>query len=248
MILDNIAWCIHEISGISSFSSVVRDLEQEFNLVFEEVYQAMSDVKSSDFYDSWLLRGDNPVRYSSYKSQRRIDNKDWVTEWSEYDLNDDPDAVSARRNQCACELYYRYHFDQDVRKKGDEIMEFICPEKMAKVIEYLQLMMLEKLRRAKIGIETNPTSNRRIGGFPFYHDLPVFKFVPSFISEHEISVSVNTDDRGIFTTSLEREYALLAGALYKSRKRFDSQAMVEICEWLDRIRINGWKQRFVNYV
>lgn len=251
MVLDNIAWCLHEmLSGPSLCSSVISDLENAFTLIFEEVYQTMSGVKFSDYYESWLLRGDNPVRYNSYISNHRIDTATGVSEWSRFDLNDDQDAVIARQKPLACELYYRYHFDQNVRKKGGEIMEFICPDGMAEVIHHLQIKMLNKLGVANIGIETNPTSNRRIGGFSLYRDLPVFKFVPFSIKGREVSASVNTDDRGVFTTSLDREYALLAGALYKNENGSDPQrypmVMSRICDWLECIRNNGWNQRFLN--
>lgn len=62
----------------------------------------------------------------------------------------------------------------------------------------------------------------------------------------QINVSVNTDDRGVFHTSLENEYALLACAMEKVRDeegnlRFNRQ---NIYQWIDNIREMGNLQSF----
>ena len=62
----------------------------------------------------------------------------------------------------------------------------------------------------------------------------------------QLSVSINTDDQGVFSTSLENEYALLAHAL-ESVCDEDGNALyckADIYEWLDRIRIMGNEQNF----
>lgn len=63
----------------------------------------------------------------------------------------------------------------------------------------------------------------------------------------QLSVSVNTDDLGVFGTSLENEYALLAIALEKEKdangnKKYHSRC---IYNWLESIRQMGEEQRFM---
>lgn len=65
---------------------------------------------------------------------------------------------------------------------------------------------------------------------------------------HSISISINTDDKGIFSTSIEEEYALIALALEKEKEEGDIEihkhSSWDVYEWLDNIRQIGWTQRF----
>ena len=64
-----------------------------------------------------------------------------------------------------------------------------------------------------LAIECNPSSNYKIGEFETYEEHPILKFFNYGLStpyaNHDIAVSINTDDQGIFATSLEREYSLI---------------------------------------
>ena len=62
----------------------------------------------------------------------------------------------------------------------------------------------------------------------------------------QMFVSINTDDKGVFHTSLENEYALMASAVEHmtddNGKRIHSPQ--EVYDWLDRIRRMGNQQAF----
>ena len=88
--------------------------------------------------------------------------------------------------------------------------------------EYIRLMrqvqdvMQEHIERRGIVVECNPTSNVLIGTFETYEKHPIFRFYDSGLGVaadrqlcRQMEVCVNTDDLGIFDTSLEFEYALL---------------------------------------
>lgn len=249
-VLDDIAWSLHEIRGESSLVAFAYRYEIAFRNLFREVYGDLAGASVSDYYGSWLLRGDNPARYScgTLLSLPNFNNTPSES-WSHYDLNKDPDASAARHNNVACELYRLYHYDRRVRKNGGEIMEIKC-DGISDVIKFLQERLRGKLAKENVGIEANPTSNRKIGGFEYFDELPIFNFSPPERDISSLSVSVNTDDKGIFATSLEREYSLLAAAMYKkiqnSEGAYSQRDMQDICDWLDRIRRNGLNQRFIN--
>ena len=64
-----------------------------------------------------------------------------------------------------------------------------------------------------------------------------------------LSVSLNTDDQGVFDTLLENEYALMVLALEKAKDeaghpRYDIE---DIYEWLDYVREMGLEQVFDKY-
>ena len=82
--------------------------------------------------------------------------------------------------------------------------------------------MQEEMRRfvseKKISIECCPTSNLKIGYIDRYENHPLLtKFYPidAKVDTPLIKSSINTDDRGVFYTSIYEEYSLIALALYK---------------------------------
>lgn len=96
-----------------------------------------------------------------------------------------------------------------------------------------------------ISIECNPSSNKLIGTFDRYERHPIFRFnhigLPrdEYPDENaELQVSINTDDQGVFDTSLENEYALLYGCLQmrKDQKGDSVMDLSTIREYLDQVR------------
>lgn len=250
LVLDDIAWSLNHTACGGAFATAENHLGDIFYRLLREIYGITTSVTLRDYYESWLLRGDNPSRYE-HLNTRGIDCSNKVSRWSRFDLNDDSDAMAARENPIARKLYYDYHFNPAVRHQGAKIMELRCPKGTEHMIAELQQQILKQLESMNIGIETNPTSNVRIGGFNRYFDLPVMKFLSSGDTSFRLSASVNTDDRGVFATSIEREYALLACALAKGDNGSQTSGttcmnMAEICDWLDRIRRNSLTQRFIN--
>ena len=63
---------------------------------------------------------------------------------------------------------------------------------------------------------------------------------------HRCLFSINTDDRGVFHTSLENEYALLASSIENLRDKNGEKLYTpqQVYEWLDRIRVMGNYQVF----
>ena len=115
-------------------------------------------------------------------------------------------------------------------------------------MEDLQGVMIRKISEKGIAIETNPSSNISIGSFEKYEDLPLFNFSPMEQDVHTsvVNVSVNTDDRGVFATSLYHEFSLIAAALFKQKDKDGNRLWSNeaIYDYIDRLRSNGFYQRF----
>ncbi|MGH8547041.1 MAG: hypothetical protein ACRERU_00240 [Methylococcales bacterium] len=79
------------------------------------------------------------------------------------------------------------------------------------------------MSRLPICIEANPTSNLLIGGYRKYHELPYAVF-----TDAGLAVSLNTDDPGLFCTTLPGEFAAMyhAGLQRTASHR-------EAIEWLE---------------
>ena len=89
-------------------------------------------------------------------------------------------------------------------------------------------------------IESNPSSNVLLSTFGSYKKHPIFSFYNCGLGidmdDIQMHVSVNTDDPGVFDTSLSFEYALIASALQEMKddagKRINSDRAIEdyICD------------------
>ena len=81
-----------------------------------------------------------------------------------------------------------------------------------------------------------------------YDEHPIFRFkaITNKVGGYNLSVTINTDDLGIFQTSLDYEYALLAAAALKKKDSNGNKLYVkaDVIKWLEDIRNNGEKYRF----
>ena len=128
---------------------------------------------------------------------------------------------------------------------------------MQQAVEMIQLDMQKKITKMGIEIEANPSSNYLIGTFKRYDKHPILNFYnlgletdPEKISKcPQISVSINTDDQGVFATSLENEYALMLQAVERICDEEGNQrySRALIYQWLDRVRENGIQQSFLKW-
>ena len=96
---------------------------------------------------------------------------------------------------------------------------------------YLQCIVLEK----SITIETNPSSNVVIGPIDKYEEHTIHHFI-----KNGITASINTDDKGIFSTSLCNEYSL-----YANSAKLMGVSDVDIIKRIKKIRINAENSRFL---
>ena len=110
--------------------------------------------------------------------------------------------------------------------------------------------MQEEIVKRGIAIEMNPSSNVSISVLSGYEEHPIKALFNMGLTHKEeelincpqMNVSINTDDKGVFMTRLENEYALLASALEKERNEDVRRSIKEfIYQWLDHIREMGWQ-------
>ncbi|EPR72557.1 Adenosine deaminase [Winogradskyella psychrotolerans RS-3] len=264
-ILDNVVWLLAKIRkfGISIHRNEVNRLEKLFESLYYELYSHNFDdgnriknkhIHHTSFYDAWKLRGDDPYLYLE-DLDSDVYKKINLTYWERCRINEEYPRNKNLRNQIDLKiLYQQYHFNSKIKKKGKEIKQFEITHAYMELVEQVQHNMQHELKNRNIAIETNPTSNYLIGTFKRYAKHPITKFFNLGLEMDtdlikkcpQLSVSINTDDQGIFSTSLENEYALMAIALEKEKDdkgnlKYNS-AM--IYEWLERVRLMGLGQSF----
>lgn len=265
MLLDNIAWLLAKVRkyNINDHTSEIYKLEKLFDSLFMEIYQSSFD-KNSIFYnkhfkhelyfDAWKLRGDDPYLYLE-NLDKNIEDIPNITYWERCRINHFyPKRGNIRNDYKTKFLYQQYHFNPKIKKKGKEIKQFEITDTYIKLVTSIQKEYQNYIVQTNIGIECNPTSNYLIGTIDKYNKHPIKNFFNLHLETDldkikecpQLFVSINTDDQGVFGTSLENEYALLAIAMEKEKdengKPKYSQTM--IYEWLDKIREMGLEQSF----
>ncbi len=140
--------------------------------------------------------------------------------WESMKLRDlDPRDAKIRdndKNDIVFHLLRHYWESGTAFLKGSETTEVKLPKNIWMDVEALQEAMIRKIEKKGITIEANPSSNLKIGPFDRYENLPLFRLhSPGYSKGVRIPVTINTDDKGIFATSLENEYSLVALAMKK---------------------------------
>lgn len=268
-VMDNVMWLIYKSKelGISVSTNLTLELQKTFHAYYDEIFlrhiqeednewpvmdeydgkrnMLMQGKDMNVYYQSWLLRGDDPE--TVFKPEPGLNSLWGITALNQYDDN----IIQARKHFAAKLLYHHYHYNVKVRTTGNEKCEMKITPEMIFLIEQVQYGMCLQIAKLHLGIEANITSNQFIGSMNKYIQHPIVKLyqLGLFAQEDEkespqLSVSINTDDRGIFDTSIEEEYALLALALEKEKDKNDNPRYQPryIYEWLDNIREMGFEQ------
>jgi len=247
--LDNCIWLLKRTArnNIAISSSMTDYLISKARQMYIKIGYTIP-FNLNTYWNSMLLRGHDLLYLDLDGGRPRIAD-DWKeTAWQSRENDDIKDALS---DKDATELFRQYSSEEEIRKKGKEQVEDKYPEEIIKVVEGLQKEMRKYVSHLNISIESNPTSNLRIGHFDSYCEHPLLTEFAPISSQVDysypyINVSVSTDDRGVFYTSVYNELSLLALALSKQKNEKGDYRynMKSICEYIDYIRNNGHIQRF----
>lgn len=248
--LDNLIWLLFRSTelSVSMPGNLRADLEARADDLLQAIYGSVlqnSRVSLREYYLSWLLRGDSPERYRSGRAA-----VSWFSdEYDFYALNAPADGRSLaaiRLDPRISALYFSYHFSTEVKRRGAETISFAVTEEYLDFLRLMQDAMQRFLIGKGISIECTPSSNALIGTFRAYEKHPVFRFCRVEQEESSLHVSINTDDQGVFDTSLPFEYALIASALSQQKKLGTDRCFSdqEIEQYLQRLIRMGWEQVF----
>lgn len=251
--LDNVAWMHNKLleCKVSDCDLLKSHLLKEFMAWVYRIYGEDISTGKIDIFTyarAWKLRGDLPELYKKGCYQ-----PDLLEMPNVYSTTPDfPMEWAARKKLEIAKLYYQYHFDKNVREAGREIIEVQIPDLYVEGVQKIQKEMQWQIARKGIGIETNPSSNLAISGMKNYAEHPIINLYSLGLPDSGIEggaqmfVSVNTDDQGVFHTSLENEYALLASMMENMHDKQGNMkySPQEVYDWLDRIRRMGNQQVF----
>lgn len=257
--LDNIVWMYGRLIEfkVSDMENLLHYLEAEFEYYFKEIYGNSIKTHGSDYtifsyYYAQKLRGDDP---ECYREGRYVRPLLIFEEYDHYAVNHTVgEKKDYRKIPEAVWINHLYHYSGEVKQKGSGMIQKEVPFFWVKGIEELQNRMQWQVAMHGISVEVNPSSNVKIGGYQKYENLPIVRLynhdlVTDQAKQQEcaqISVSINTDDQGIFATSLENEYGLMACALELCCDEENNQVYdrIMIYKWLDKVREFGIMQVF----
>lgn len=272
--LDNVVWLYHRMIHyhIANSDNLLKYLEHEFHRYFNRVYEdhishaynagIMSrnadgrdrmhplQFNIHNYYYAWELRGDDPRLYVNgfYDTKMLLEIQSDEQRMNPL-LNPEKRYIAE-----AAVLYHTYHYNDDVRREGNKPVVVRIPRHMVNGIAFLQKAMQKDIAKKGIAIETNPSSNLMIGGLAGYDSHPIVSFHnKGLVSDaslledcSQIHVSINTDDLGVFTTTLYNEYTLMAYALENKTDREGCNVYKKdmVYDWIDRVREMGNAQSF----
>lgn len=255
--LDNLVWLLFrsvelgidlDVSMREKFRRDAEELLQD--LYGERLPREVKTVSLQNYYESWNLRGDHPDCYQTPAedlSKRRLAPPG---SYRSFMRREGPLLDQWRQREELRYLCYLYHFDPITRCRGEAVVAITVDKPYMDLMRTLQQRMQKYIGERGIMIECNPTSNYLIGTFKRYDEHPIFRFngfgFGGDAAEGQLSVSINTDDQGVFDTSLENEYALLACSMSKALASDGSQRYFRdvIYTYLDHVRQMGNEQSF----
>lgn len=251
--LDDLIWVLYRSGEFGvELSTLERNrLEEEAAALISEIYGPSAAGKFWEYYQSWKLRGDDPELYRNGTFQEP-EVKLQIGLTQQYARcrclsSENTNALSMlRKNETIAGFYRDYHYDAKAKSRGRRVIVVSIDRDYVKMVRRIQDAMQIRLEQEGIGIECNPSSNILIGPFERYDEHPIFRFCPVRVGASSLFTSVNTDDQGIFDTSLENEYALLAKSMEVKQTEDGDTAYgkEEIYLYLERVRCMGIAQTF----
>ena len=227
VLIDNLVWFIMYCRTIDK--PLEEELEKmflsEINYHFSLVFGESMTFNIESYWLSMHLRGDLDIVNAD------LQDKDGDLEQSRFCQNEL--AIKARESKEAIALNDIY---ENPPQKAFEIVLYRMPSSALPFISIVQNSLLEKVQSMNCMIESCPTSNLIIGPFEKYNELPIKKFC----NIRDLSISINTDTKGIFATSLYEEYSLMAVSMQKDGMDMNNQ----IIPLMKRIASNAKKQLF----
>ncbi|MCI8433558.1 MAG: hypothetical protein HFH83_10290 [Lachnospiraceae bacterium] len=260
---------------IDGLDNLREKLLQEFDFYFAEIYGSIEqengrlsnrtdcsglyrntygdgsrNANIHSYFEAWKLRGDEPSLYREghFDGDEIFFEREWLVN------RKFPENHRSRRHDEIGYLYYLYHYDWNVRNNGQKSIQKFIPLMYVEGVAAVQKAMQKDFATKGIGIEANPSSNRAISMIEDYTEHPIVKLynkdliwdMDQMRDCPQIYISINTDDKGVFHTTLENEYALMACAMEKVRDEkgmpvFERQ---RIYQWIDNIRVMGNMQSF----
>lgn len=199
------------------------ELQSKISELYKEIGYHRIPFNIDTYYMSMMLRSDNFDLIGQYSY------------WGRASLCQDQPSTQARKNKDAVALCYKFLTSKEVWEKGNIIETYTYLPEIVEIASTLQVYLQSIVLDKGIVIETNPSSNIVIGPIDEYGEHTIHHFF-----KDGIIASINTDDKGIFSTSLCNEYSL-----YANSARLMGVNDNDVVKYIREIRKNAENSRFL---
>lgn len=210
ILLDNLVWLKYTAAhhNIQLSPSTFILIEEQFSELSDKLGYASLGANSHNYFLSMNMRGDYVMTF--------VPNDELILG---VDVLYSPASPGKNCSPTVSALWRHYERDRNCRIEGEKVIMLRLNPEYAEDVAKVQHAILLDLEARGIVIETNPSSNIRIGRFTRYDEHPITNFhsISETDNSQSLMVSINTDDKGIFFTSLTNEYSLIAAALRKKK-------------------------------
>lgn len=223
-LLDTLAWIYGTVTtnGLQMSVEFLNELKYEISRLYRLIgYRNPYNIDT--YYMSMMLRSDS------------LDSEDRYSCWRRAAKCLDSHCAKARENKNAIALCHEFLTSKEVWEEGNVVEIYTYLPEIVEIAHTLQLHLRCIVLDKGITIETNPSSNVVIGPIDGYGTHTIHQFI-----NDGIVASINTDDKGIFSTSLHNEYSLYA---YSAKLMGVSDT--EIIKNIKEIRTNAENSRFL---
>ena len=244
--LDTLVWFRHFLG--TAFERIGEfSVEDEIQRLSQEIYGSGQSAWSPlALYEAWLTRQLEPgsvdfIGLRDGECNLISDLREGLQNWRWNQIQSKVLGEVKRRvsSKEAFKLLALYWYSSKIRQRGDRIINvdmLNSKRHWLKTCREAQRRMWSLLKEKEVVVEVNPTSNRVIGPMPRLSDHHIFQMTldKNFHYASDFPVTVNTDDPGVFNTSLPHEYYLIGEVLLR-------QGVPEpkVARWLELLRRNG---------
>ena len=234
--IDNIAWLYCNAPLEVQKGKTGKILLINFKKQFEDLYR--------EAFSQRLLSILNPNKELCIDLDR-VSISHYFQAWHLRNMKPEEIKMAIQKNSCkgseiAYYIAYCYFYISSVRNKGHNNMDLYLTNDQVELISKMQMRVLKKIKVKNISIEVCPSSNILLGTTKNGYCHPVINQFENLTNQHyttDIRISINTDDQGIFSTSLMSEYSLIVNAL--EREISSKEEKENLYKWINVLRQNS---------
>lgn len=234
--IDNIVWLYCNVSLEAQKEKIGEVLLRNFKKQFCELY--------CDVFSEESISKLNP-NIKSCINMDEISIFHYSEAWNLRSLKPEEIKSAIQNNNCKGSLIsyyiaYCYFYSLDVKKRGLQSIDLYLSNDHVELISSAQRYVLKKIKAKKICIEICPSSSIFLGTAKNGYCHPIinhFKCSRQEYKKTDICISINTDDQGIFSTSLMNEYSLITNAFEK--EICSKEGEKGLYKWVNDLRKNS---------
>lgn len=235
--LDDLIFAYHLISSDpeTPLHRLLFELQSVILALGERIYGNNYSVDS--YVQAWRMRKHCPIHmltdFETLQSHYVFSREEW-------------DNIPKMPVSDHSKLLLRKYHTVSFRKKYDEMsrVEVDFPFRSAEMLQMLQEIVLKKLHKSEVILESLPTSNTRISFYKSYKDHHLWRWLEinksSKLNCYIPPVVLGTDDAGIFATNIYNEYCHVFNYLVTGAGMSHNEAM----EIIKKLHENSKVYRF----